>query len=144
MSKKATQPKCPQCGQTIDHLHVRVTEEYSKSYAGDNGTFDDVDQISTTFDSWSCPECGYDFGLHDQDMADAFLSGKRLPERFIPNTQENRETLAHNVAEDAGDMDDLLSIAINGCLSLYERDSAKFLEDWKATFDEKTPAELPE
>jgi hypothetical protein len=67
-------PTCPKCHKKIDHLHVRVTEEYTKSYAGGNGGFDEIDQISCTFDSWSCPECCQVLPIADQDAADAFLA----------------------------------------------------------------------
>ncbi len=69
-------PKCPKCGKKIDHLHVHVTEEYTKTYAGGGGDFDEIDQIQCTFDNWACPECGAELDIADQDAADAFLAGK--------------------------------------------------------------------
>lgn len=66
-------PTCPKCGKKIDHLRVHVTEEYTKTYAGGNGVFNEVDQISATFDGWSCPECFAVLDIEDQDGADAFL-----------------------------------------------------------------------
>ncbi len=69
-------PKCPKCKKAIDYLHVTVLEEYTKSYAGGNGTFDEVDQLGTTMRDWSCPECGHVLNIEGQDDADAFLEGK--------------------------------------------------------------------
>jgi len=66
-------PKCPKCEQDIDHLRVRVTEEYIKSYAGGNGVFDELDQLSATFDEWTCPSCYQRLEIADQDAADQFL-----------------------------------------------------------------------
>jgi phage FluMu protein Com len=67
-------PICPRCHKEIDHLHVNVTEEYTKSYAGGNGIFDEIDQISCTFSDWRCPECDFVLPITDQDAADKFLA----------------------------------------------------------------------
>ncbi len=70
-------PRCPECHKKIDHLHVNVTEEYAKTYAGGNGVFDEIDQISCEFNHWACPHCGAVLKIADQDAADRFLAGKK-------------------------------------------------------------------
>jgi hypothetical protein len=52
---------------------------------------------------------------------------------LIENNEENREKLAEAVVTSA-DMDDVVSMAINGCTNLYERDNDKFLQDWEDLF----------
>jgi rubredoxin len=67
---------CPHCRTEIDHVHVTVTEIYTKAYFGDNGTFDDVDQIGTEMTDWRCPVCGKNLPLKDQEAVDKFLKTK--------------------------------------------------------------------
>lgn len=60
----------------------------------------------------------------------------------IENNEVNRAKLAQAVVEDA-DFDAMYEMAVNGCDSLYERDDAKFQEDWEATFgDQQTPESI--
>ena len=79
--------KCPNCGKEIDHLHVNVTEEYVKSYAGGNGDYDEIDQIGTEMRYWRCPECEGEIPLADQDVADAFLAGRsgKVGDHYVAN-----------------------------------------------------------
>ena len=61
---------------------------------------------------------------------------------LIENNEENREKLAQAVVEDA-DIDSLVGMALNGCVSLYERDPDKFQEDWESIFPDKQLPEKP-
>lgn len=54
----------------------------------------------------------------------------------VINSPENRELLAERVVTEA-DLDDVVQMAINGCVALYERDDAKFHEDWDSIFGER-------
>lgn len=54
----------------------------------------------------------------------------------VINNAENRELLAERVVTEA-DLDDVVEMAKNGCTSLYERDEAKFHEDWESIFGER-------
>ncbi len=67
--------KCPHCKKNIDHLHVTVIEVYTKTYAGGNGVYDEIDQVSCDMSDWRCPECNVNIPLADQDAADKFLEG---------------------------------------------------------------------
>ena len=49
------------------------------------------------------------------------------------NNEQNRELLAERVVTEA-DLDDVVTMAINGCTALYERDEQKFQEDWESVF----------
>ena len=53
----------------------------------------------------------------------------------VVNSSENRELLAERVVTEA-DFDDVVTMAINGCKDLYERDEGKFHEDWDSVFGE--------
>ncbi len=67
--------QCPNCKKKIDHLHVTVTEVYTKTYFGGNGVYDEIDQVSCDMSNWRCPECNVGISLVDQDEADKFLEG---------------------------------------------------------------------
>ena len=54
----------------------------------------------------------------------------------VVNNEENRELLAERVVTEA-DLDDVVGMATNGCIALYERDEQKFHEDWDEIFGER-------
>lgn len=54
----------------------------------------------------------------------------------VVNSEENRLLLAKRVVDEA-DMDETIEMAIAGCYDLYQRDEAKFHEDWDSVFGER-------
>jgi hypothetical protein len=60
----------------------------------------------------------------------------------IENNEANREKLAQAVVEDA-DLDDLIGMSLNSCVSRYERDEGKFQEDWESVFGDQQIPEKP-
>lgn len=54
----------------------------------------------------------------------------------VVNNDENRELLAERVVSEA-DLDDVVTMAINGCKDLYARDDEKFHLDWDEVYAER-------
>lgn len=69
-------PKCPKCLKAIDSLRCQaISEEGGSYFLGAFGGQFDGDSGSTEYSGFSCPECGEELGLADQEAADAFLAG---------------------------------------------------------------------
>ena len=74
-------PKCPKCGEEIDHLNLKSIDggEMSLSEDGEDGEFQidwnsDIYGEETLDTSASCPECGEKL-FDDYEEASDFLRG---------------------------------------------------------------------
>ncbi len=63
---------CPKCGESIDFLVVKTTEENIYNYSA-GGTMQFRESISQCTDYYKCPRCHERLEFDYQDEADAFL-----------------------------------------------------------------------
>ena len=72
-------PKCPKCGKLIDRVSVAEKKLYTYEVAicdeSSHLYYEDEGEVSSEDFKASCPECGEDLGLNNEDAILKFLRG---------------------------------------------------------------------
>jgi predicted RNA-binding Zn-ribbon protein involved in translation (DUF1610 family) len=80
-------PKCPKCGEEIDHL-INYCKSWEKFYF-DGEDYNYIDTISTDENEYACPECDETL-FYNEEEAIEFLKPKAYGK---PNEQS--KTVSH-------------------------------------------------